>query len=220
MKWKKYPLTDGDPRAKKHFFESFSLGASNHGLSRRLAHRFGSATGPMFAIAMESLDLEKVADYQWAGTYSGGKQWHEARGNTAVVVGERSIDGISQFLANYLRSSPNAIVLCENWLLSRSDLESWTTRESRVLLHGDELYHIATTHDADNPESIEATVREADRQWLTGICSTCDDVPQSEITSEAFFDEIVAKLDHIFVSAFDGEGYLVWSPVIPKPANT
>jgi hypothetical protein len=87
-------------------------------------------------------------------------------------------------------------------------------RESRTVFYGDEVYHLLSSIDAGNLEFIATTVWEADNQWLTGVCSLAEQVPQHEIRSEEFFDEIISNLAHIFVSAFDGEGYLVWSPVL------
>jgi hypothetical protein len=213
MKWKYYPLPDEDTVAKKHIFDSFAMGASNHALSKRLTEHCANAKGRMFAIAMESLDIDTVTDYQWAGTYSRGRQWHEAANTYKLDVGDRPIDGLVDFVQRYLRESTRTVVLCENWMFARSDLETWTTRESRALLFGEDVYHIADYQDANNTDLLEATVLEPDRQWLIGVCSKCEHVPEIEITSEALFDEIVANLAHVFVSAFDGEGYLVWSPV-------
>jgi hypothetical protein len=212
MTWKEYVLPDGDAKAHKHFLKSFSIGAPNHALTKRLIQRLVNAKGPMFAIAMESLDLERVVDFRWAGTYSGGKQWHEAAHSPTFPVGNSPLDGLGLFLDTYLRSSQRAIVLCENWINTRSEIPNLLMRESRTVFHGDEVYHILSSSDAGNLEFISTTVWEAKNQWLTGVCSSAELVPQVEIPSEAFFDEIVANVAHIFVSAFDEEGYLVWSP--------
>src|SRR4051812_43797238 len=105
MKWKYYPLPDGDLKAKAHFLASFSMSAQNHRLTKLLTDRFCNAGGAMFAIAKEQLDLDKITDYQWAGTYAGGKQWYEAAGSTKSVMGERSIDGLVAFLSEFLQNS-------------------------------------------------------------------------------------------------------------------
>jgi hypothetical protein len=215
MKWTYYSLPESDASARTHFFESFSMGASNHALSKRLSKQLAPASGPFFAIAIESLELDQVEDYRSAGSYGRGKQLHEVRGTTMRAIGDRSIDGLIRFLNGYLQGNPDGIVLCENWMLSRHHLSTWTTRESRVLVYGEEVYHVVTNRDVGNLDLIEAAVREPERQWLTGVCSRCKEIPEGEIHSESFFDEIVANLSHIFVSAFDGEGYLVWSPKLP-----
>jgi hypothetical protein len=211
MTWKYYPLSDGDPKAKKQFFENFRMSSQKHVLTKALSERFSGAIGPIFAIAHEALDLDKITDYRWAGTYAGGKQWYEAAGTYTIAVGNRSIDGLVQFLRAFLQSSEDAIVLCDNWSDERNALVHRTVAlESHLLFHGQDIYHVLIRKDT-NPDFIEQTIREADNTWLTGVCSICKEVPQGEILSEAFFDEIVANAVHIFVPALDGEGFLVWT---------
>lgn len=58
---------------------------------------------------------------------------------------------------------------------------------------------------------IEAAIV-ASHHWQTGVCSSCAKVPKDDILDELFLDEIVEDTEHIFIPAFDGSGYLIWSP--------
>jgi len=210
MKWKYYPLRD-DAKAKKQILENVSIGAHEHTLTKKLLARFSEATGPIVAIAFDSLDLDKLADYSYA-TYDGGKQWSEAARGINIPMSDCPIGGLVHFVQEFLRTSKDAVVLCENWADTRTDyLTNWRPRESHVLFFGEEVYHILTSAN-DTWEAIETAIRESTGQWATSVCSFVKDIPRGVISSESFFDAVVANTAHIFTPAFDGEGYLIWSP--------
>ena len=78
MKWKYYELAENDQKAKKQIVVSLEIGAIDHTLSKKLLARFSGATGSMLAVALESLDLDRLTDYSYA-TYDGGQTWQTRR---------------------------------------------------------------------------------------------------------------------------------------------
>jgi hypothetical protein len=211
MKWKYYPLADDDAKAKNQIFRNLSVGAEEHTLTRKLLVRFAEATGSIFAIAFETLDLESDCLYEY-GSYCGGEVLREAIGAQPVSWTDSPIWGLIDFVDKWLYTSKDAVVLCENWVVRPEHLIQHP-RESRVSCYGDEVYHVLCSADAGNHDSIECMIRESEHYFATGVCSQCDQLPQGEIPSEEFFDLIVTNTTYIFTPAFDGEGYLVWSPV-------
>lgn len=215
MKWKYYSLPDDDPKAKKHVLENLSMGV-HHGnaLSTRLISRFSDMRGQVVAIAFETLDIDNVDEFRWAGSYADGKWLNDALEHRNVPLTQFPIAGMGQFIEKYLQNSEQSVVVCENWSASRSEIAEWPyVNQSRMVYFGEQVYHILVHGDSD-PDPIDSTIRESGGHWGIGVCSRCRDVPQTEIELEAFFDEIVANTTHIFVPAFDGEGYLVWSPML------
>lgn len=214
MRWKHFPISENDLGAKKHVLENVSMGAMEHTLSKKLLARFSSMTGPFVLVAFDFLDIERVRDYAY-GTYSGGKDLHSAMGGQRIPQEHAPIGGLIAIVQEHLRTSQDAIVLCENWIATRTSLAKrqakWGPLESRVLLYGEEVYHILTSADVDY-DQIECTIRESRRHWATGVCCHAVNLPHDEISSEAFFDDIVLNATKIFVPALDQEGYLVWSP--------
>lgn len=213
MKWKYFPIPSDDERAKAHTVENLKVGAQGHTLSKKLLSRFGEARGRFLLIAFESIDLDYPYLYKYA-TYNRGRS--EASLTGPIDWTDSTQWGLVDFLDTWLRTSRDAVVLCENWLATREDAmrgvadASW---ESHVLCFGDnEVYHVLTSDDCGNGAIIEATLRESQYQWATGICSRCADLPRGDVPSEAFFDDIVGSTEHIFVPALDEEGFLVWSP--------
>ena len=126
--------------------------------------------------------------------------------------------GLISFVDKYLLESNESVVLCENVFTMREHIEKFPG-ESRHLLFKQEVYHILTREDAGNSESIECALREAEHHWMTGVCSSCTEIPRGDISSETFFDTIVANTTHIFTPALDGDGYLVWCPCQPVTNN-
>jgi len=211
MKWKHYPLADNHPKGMKGILGNLSAGAREHTLSRKLLARFSGETGALMAIAFESLDLDRTTDYAYGGYY-GGKALMEAVAGQEIRMHDCPIGGLILFLEDFLRGSEHAVVLCENPTDTRTEyLTNWRPRESRVVFFGEEVYHVVTRQEA-NFQSIETAIRESRGQWSISVCALCEELPQGDIPSEAFFDAIVANTAHVFASAFDGEGYLIWSP--------
>jgi hypothetical protein len=217
MKWKYFPIPSHDAAARAHIFQNLEAGAREHTLSRRLLTRFAEADGPMLLIAFESLDLDYSHLYECA-SYRGGQA--DPIGSEPSSWTDSPRWGLVECLDTWLRTSSDAIVLCENGLETREQATrgvadgSW---ESRILCFGaNEVYHVLTKNDRGNGAAIEATLRESQSYWATGICSRGADLPRGDIPSEVFFDNIVANTEHIFVPALDEEGFLVWSPIMPS----
>ena len=161
----------------------------------------------MFAIFGEWLDLEELIDYDRGELGPTGE----------YSIGERPTERLVAFVRDYLRTTRNGIVLSENWGADRVDIAKMLWPPPRVACYRDnEVYHILTPEITDL-DSIEAAVS-GSHHWQTNVCSSCARVPEGDIPSEAFLDEIVENTKHIFIPAFDGDGYLVWSPrVFPRP---
>jgi hypothetical protein len=177
---------------------------------------FSNAVGPILLIAYEWLDPGADALYKY-GSYCGGKSLREVPGYDSITWMDSPRWGLIPFVDKFLLKSKDAVVLCENWAATRKGVtDAHFPRESRFLLFNDEVYHILTSENAGRPESIECTIRESEHHWATGVCSLCAQVPEGDIPSEAFFDGIVASTSHIFTPALDGDGYLVWSPVLKR----
>lgn len=223
MKWQSFPVTDGDSRAKALVLENLIVGAQEHALSRRLLARFSNASGPMVVIAFESLDLDYPDLYQYA-TYRGGQS--DPVGTEPFTWTDSPIWGLVEVLDQWLRTSRDAVVICENWLETRAEAMRGVAEgawKSRVIFSGaKEVYHVLTHDDCGKGAAIEATLRESQYRWATGVCSRCANVPQGDIPCEAFFDDIVGSTEHLFVPALDEEGFLVWSPAadaaLPVPS--
>jgi hypothetical protein len=215
MRWQFYNLADNDLSAKKHVLENLSMGVGQgNALSTRLTAQFEGAAGSAVAIAFEALDLEKVDAFRWAGTYSNGLLLNDFLKPHSVPLTQFPIGGMGQYVEKYLQGSHRAVVVCENWSAKRSEMTKWPyVNQSRMIYFGEQVYHFLAHGDTDL-DLIDSTIRESADHWGIGVCSLCKDIPHTEIQSEAFFDEIVTNAAHIFVPAFDGEGFLVWSPVM------
>jgi len=210
-KWTYYPLAADDPKAKMQVLENLQMGAHEHTLSKKLLQRFSEASGAMLLIAFETLDLDTDRPYKYAGTYCGG-QLHPPNYELITWM-DTARWGLVTFVDKHLCKSKEAVVLCENVFAERKDVPNYT-KESRMLFFNEEVYHVVTYENAYMPDSIEQTIRESEHQWAVGVCSSCAEVPQGDVLSESFFDVIVANTTHIFTPALDGDGYLVWSPLV------
>jgi hypothetical protein len=215
MKWKYYPLAADDKRATGQILANFQC--ADRTLARKLRARFPLGTGESFAIALEDLDFDSLPDFQYAA-YQSGKRWNEAAGTTTIPIGDRTNDGLISFLTEYLRRSDRGVVFIQDGQSKRSD-PWWDNPErlryclpTRRAFYGEEVFNVLTPCDTD-PDLIEETIRDGSHYfWFVGICAQAVTMPEDNLLSDEFLDELVAKTEHIVVMAFDSEGYLVWTP--------
>lgn len=206
MKWKYYPLADSSLRARAHVLKNLSVGAAEHCLTKKLLKQFRDATGAIIAIAFESLDVD-TEHFVANPTYGGGKRTIDE----SVAWADAPIWGLVKFVDRWLQQSADAAVISENFFATRQSV-TLHPRESRTAFYGDQVYHILSNADAGQEPLIECALRESEHHLGAGVCTLCKTLPQTEIKSEDFFDEIVGHTAHIFTPAFDNAGYLVWSP--------
>jgi hypothetical protein len=196
-------LGSHDHKANEHMKQSLGICAHDHILSRKLFQQCASALGPKFAIVGDWLDLEKLP------TYDEGEQ--PPADSPDYAQGEYPQDRLIAFVREYLLSVDSGIVVSENWGAKREHAGQLRQLGRRVVWYGDtDVYHIVTKEMIDDDDAIEAAVVAA-HHWQTSVCSSCTSAPPDEIQDEAFIDEIVRNTRHIFIPAFDGTGYLIWS---------
>ena len=114
-----------------------------------------------------------------------------------------------------LLSEPEHVCLLENSLAQPSD-PVLKRAKCRLLLHNTEVYHPLFGMDRDNTKIANA-IREAEHPGVfVGAVGRvpsgmgCDLVSISTISADQLAD--FAKAVHtVFVQAYDGEGYLVWT---------
>lgn len=130
--------------------------------------------------------------------------------------GEQYEDGWSPlelliaFIQNYLKEDRTNVVICENWGWRREHIPRLVFPPPRIACFGDnEIYHLLTP-DISGHEEIDAAVRDR-HHWQTGICTTCERVPEGDIPNEQLLDEFVENTVHVFIPAFDATGYLIWT---------
>jgi len=201
-------LAENDKKAWDWIANNFSICSHEHILSRKLWMRFASYKGPVFAIKPNCVDLNQLHSYM--------EIWWPP-GDTPNIkndpVEDRPKTQIVEFVKDYLKSSDDAVVVCENANATRKMYENWEWGElPPYWCYGDkEVYHILTRR-VIGTNKIYNSIREAFVSWGVGVCTSCKIIPDKSITDDSFFDEIVRNTRHIFLPAFDGDGFLVWTP--------
>jgi len=205
MKSAVFELGEDDKKALALFQESLFVCAHNHVFSRMLLAHFATARGPMFAIIGDWHNLGEMVNYDYPIS--------PPKGSTPFEAGFYPREQLVAFVKEHLRSAADAVVMSENWGASRKTTSIWLWPPPRFACFGDdEVYHFVTP-DITDTDMIEASVL-ASHHWQTGVCSSCADVPDGEIPGEGFLEEIVRNTKHIFIPAFDGSGYLIWTPCL------
>jgi len=208
-------LPENDQKAWDWIAENFSICSHDHLLSKKLWTRFSSYGGPVYALKLSILDLSQLSSYMH--TWS-------PEGDTTTIedypVDEWPETILDHFVFDYLKTNEDAVVVCENANATREMYDNWQwgTLPPYWCYGENEVYHILTPADIGT-KIFYRSRRQAFVNWGVGVCSKCDRIPESSITDESFFDEIVRNTCHIFLPAFDGDGFLIWTPQLVSNAT-
>ena len=119
-------------------------------------------------------------------------------------------------LAEHIRQwliDPAHFVLLQNFLAESSD--NWLLRaKSQICVCGTEVYYSLLHSDRSN-DTISAAIREAeDGHNFVGMVGCIPDGSPIHISVQQLsltdLERIASSAECIFVSAYDGEGYLIW----------
>jgi hypothetical protein len=198
-------LGTDDTKAKSLVIESIDNAAYTHILSKKILDRLSTAEGPLTAIFPSGIDLGILTSYNsfWPMPDDEDFQYDGA-------TSERTTMRMARFVADYLGSTADAVVICEDWMASRASIPNMKLNRPRIACFGDDEVYYLLTPGITDLDAIEDTVVPMAR-YQTGVCSTCASVPDGDIPDEGFLDEVTRNARHVFVPAFDGSGYLIWS---------
>jgi len=177
-----------------------------HTLSRKLLDQLQTAHGPVMAIVPPWINLDKLPAYNQDPGGANG-QYEE---------GCFPQDRLAGLIQEYFKATPGGVGVCESWGWDRRctqwpDIKDPWFPPRLACFGDDEVYHfVLPGHTFDQIQ--EGVIARA--YWQTGTLSVCRQVPEADIPDESFFDEIVRNVKHVFVPAFDGGGYLIWTPDI------
>jgi hypothetical protein len=214
MKWQYYTLKDSDPLGIELIRKNLSAGATNV-LSQKLLTRLSDVTGSMLAVGLEKMDIGQMRTYSYA-TYDSGRTALELFGVKPVTIGDRPIDGLILFLTKWIQSCPDGLILIEDPISRRSnpnnnpECRASYGLTSRLAFHNEEVYYVVTAENS-TPDNIEESIRGADYGTFVGVCARGVTVPSNNELSESTIAEVANATQHVFVPAFDHEGYLIWS---------
>lgn len=194
---------DDEVKAKEFIFQSIDI-CAYHTLSRKLLEYFGptSREGIVRAIYDERKLIWRDPALDCTHPTS------VERSN-----GLRPQERLSMFASEYLSSTRQGIVVCENWFAKRRTYADWdevVPAPPYNCFGDDEVYHILS-NPTDDLDTIEDVITPR-AHWQTGVCSVCERAPDGDIPDEAFLENIAINARHIFVTAFDNTGFLIWSP--------
>lgn len=199
-------LGSTNAKARSLILNSLEVCSTDRILSRKLLAHVSTKQGNMIAIFNSGIDLDLLESYDscWPIPDDEDFQYEGA-------THERTSERLVKFVTDYLTSIEDALIVCEDWTLERAKI---ATREwlpgSPIACFGDDDVYFLLTNEITDPEVLEDTIRPSGR-YQTNICSTCRTVPRDEIPNEHFLDELVRNTKHVFVPAFDGSGFLIWS---------
>lgn len=187
-----------------------------HIFSRKLRVRFATYRGPVVAFNLGKTELSQLGSYMHS--------W-KLEGDTTTIddypVEEWPGTQINQFIADYLKSSDDAVVVIENANGSRKMYENWQwgAVPTYWCYGDDEVYHILTSSDIGT-DNIYNAIRKSFENWGVGVCAICKKNPEKSITDNSFFDVIVSNTRHIFLPADDGDAFLIWTPQLVLPTKS
>jgi hypothetical protein len=205
MKAKLCPLPDLDENAKRWIVDTLRLLSATHTLSRKLLERFEHATGAISAIIPDICNVDDFDAYEFAIIPPGVTQCFEP--------GCLPVDKLTEFVWKFLNAVEQSLFVCENSGLVARTNDYWAWANSlppRNYLGNDELYHIFDQHKS-GCRAIEEALSGCVAHRSVSMCSVGMPPINETYFDERYLDSITVDTRHIIVTAFDDEGYLVWT---------
>jgi hypothetical protein len=117
-----------------------------------------------------------------------------------------------EFIANFLDKGRNCYLILENALALPSD--GWLKKKQLSVFFCENTVCHFLKSGYNAPNTISDLIREADTAYLTvGILTCAEDIEiqvRQEVSPESL-EILVKRAEHILVSAYDGESFLIWS---------
>lgn len=157
--------------------------------------------GETVAFLTEDSDVETIRNFT-ADQYNRGY----------VVHSGYTDECLASYIWNYLKKDENRLCLMQNREASPNN--PWLEhRKSHVVFLNEEVYHVASKMSG-SAEAVLNAIREAEGAWIFfGILTQAQNTDQWMTTPTITvndFEDVVKHITHVFVMAFDGEGYVVW----------
>jgi hypothetical protein len=191
--------------------------SDGHTLSRLLLQAIRLDKGSVTTFLPESLGVDEAEDFQHGGKLpqpppSEWRQW----GHLVLKPIPSAIDDLVRTIREFLsRPGMEPICLLENELAERGD-PGLARDTSKLVYFESEVYHVLTAEMAVEEQILQA-IREAQSIPLfVGCLATLDpesrlDPRTAETVSLEDLSRIAQRVEKIFVRAYDGESYLIWS---------
>src|SRR5688572_19359099 len=156
-------LPGSDDKAYDWIRENLEVCAWDRKLSRKLLERYAIAGGSIIAFIPDWVKVDQLE------TYAQGSLPPD---HSPYPKGESPLDGLVSFVAEYLQSTKDSLVLCDNSEVAHKTLEIWTwSRPPRFATHGDsEVLYILDPSDIDR-EMIDGALADSLNQWGAVVCS-------------------------------------------------
>lgn len=172
--------------------------------------------GRIMTLSPTALSPTETIQFDWGHTPTHAKAERIKMGDAYYLAvptpnaDEQLIEAIYESLQN-----PERICFLENYLAAAHD--PWLQRaKSRIVSNGTEVYHTLFSVDRDKGK-IEATIREWNRPPTSiGALGSMSEKDLAHIASAGIITTgqltVFAKtVQSIFISAYDGEGYVAWN---------
>lgn len=185
------------------------------GLSRRLLRRLADESGSVFTWLPAETPESAAHDFRAGGKLPSPPraEWIETPTATAVPI-PTTREHLAGYVESFLRGSQDRVCVLENALARRSDRATGSFR-SELLFFGEEVYHRVPA--GAEAATILAALDEAFAIPLfAGVLATAPAETRGRASGaeigEAELDGLAENCRAVIVGAYDGEGFLVWTP--------
>lgn len=175
--------------------------ADGRSLARRIHSYWPINLGSVHAIVPRVVSVHSVEDLERGGVYRGkrsGREW------------------LAQGISEHLVGRWDQLCLVECSLSRRGDpvIRDREVGESvRVVFNGDDVYHLLTSRDSGHKRINDAVRLASSCGSMVVALSACSGMASSgRELNEPRTLEIVSQLSAVFIEAFDGEGFVRWTP--------
>lgn len=201
-------------------FESREIDSAS--IRAQLANACGGAK-PLVGRSVELLTSGKGRLRAWVPADSDSTRLNELRWggiSPTLVEPVMAQHELCAVVREYLRRTPVGLVLFESPIATAGD--GWVAgSESETLVVEDVVFLVLRSGEADDATLIRRLY--SDQGWYEAwfMCRSEDALKalQQSATRRDALDEVIASSEEVWFGAYDGDGFIVWSPDVETAAK-
>jgi hypothetical protein len=203
------------PEAVDYFGRFVSGCDGRRHLSKFLSENFKFESGTIRTYLPPGVPLETIHQFEFGGKLPQPIERIKVAGGYAVPIPNLDVALVARIQA-HLTAYDSAFCIFQNGVLRPNDPALRRLPPTHTLICEDTVCHYLNSSDKDLPDLIGKTIkvaRSGGPPYLVGCAGKSAPVSsfQGEAIKSETLEEFAQRVDVIFLGAYDGEGFLIWT---------
>jgi hypothetical protein len=210
--YKKYPKRELGNDSINYIQDCLHHGST---ISKKVLKKINFNKGIFFTFLPLNVTEKEALKFDIGGKLVGSNKKIEIDSDLFMIEKPNCNLNLADEIRDHLQQKTENICVIENYLAKPDD--PWLNRAtSNLFFFEEEVYHLLLSNDADKDIILNTISESSSIPIFIGFMTSIDPNIQKYIGCKQYIKEEILTImadraEKIFVGAYDGEGYLIWS---------